>query len=228
MQLRRWSRLREIAVISPVSMERSTFVRTVLTRIAEKSLGKQVRVGPYQIPWEDGSDVVAEELVAALGLPEDRAALVDLDDLRSVAAGRVQATLMKWADRWRSLTGVSRLTSGELRGQIQRLVHHQRVHGAVARRRLSAMTVHAAKNREFDAVAVLWPYEATTDQDRARRLLYNAITRARVAAVVIVPNEKRLELPPFVERRMTTPRLRSALAQPPVPEQVVEQQVLWS
>lgn len=216
-QVRRWSRLREIAVISPVSMKRSTFVRTVLTRVAEKPLGKQVPVGPYQIPWEDGSDTAAEALIAALGLPEEPEALVDLDSL--VAAGRDQATLVKWAERRRSLTGDSRLTSGELRGHVHRLVHQQRAHSAVARRRLSAMTVHAAKNREFDAVAVLWPYEATTDQDRARRLLYNAITRARVAALVIVPNEKRLELPPFVEW---------GIARAPDPQQVGAQQIMWS
>ena len=39
------------------------------------------------------------------------------------------------------------------------------------------MTVHQAKNREFDSVIILWPYEVAGTADRQRRLLYNAVTR---------------------------------------------------
>ena len=58
------------------------------------------------------------------------------------------------------------------------------------------MTVHQAKNREFDSVIVLWPYEVSAT--RQRRLLYNAITRAKRQAVVIVQNPDRINQPPFV------------------------------
>ena len=60
------------------------------------------------------------------------------------------------------------------------------------------MTIHQAKNREFDSVIVLWPYKVAGSADRKRRLLYNAITRAKRQAVVIVQNPDRLKQPPFV------------------------------
>ena len=60
------------------------------------------------------------------------------------------------------------------------------------------MTVHQAKNREFHSVIVLWPYEVTGTKERQRRLLYNAITRAKYRALVVVQNPNRLDHPPFV------------------------------
>jgi superfamily I DNA/RNA helicase len=61
------------------------------------------------------------------------------------------------------------------------------------------MTIHQAKNREFPVVIVLWPFQVTGDALRARRCLYNAITRAKRRAIVIVqdPKNKRLKAPPF-------------------------------
>lgn len=59
------------------------------------------------------------------------------------------------------------------------------------------MTVHQAKNREFDSVIVLWPYEIAGSSERLRRLLYNAVTRAKRQALVIVQNPRRLSGPPF-------------------------------
>ena len=61
------------------------------------------------------------------------------------------------------------------------------------------MTIHQAKNREFDSVIVLWPYEVQGSPERQRRLLYNAITRAKRQTVVVVQNPNRLNSPPFTE-----------------------------
>lgn len=60
------------------------------------------------------------------------------------------------------------------------------------------MTIHQAKNREFDRVIVLWPHEVAGDDERKRRLAYNAITRARYEAIVIVQDEERVGCTPFV------------------------------
>ena len=63
------------------------------------------------------------------------------------------------------------------------------------------MTIHQAKNREFDNVLVLWPVQVPADLEAQRRLLYNALTRAKNLATVIVqdpvPAKSRLRLPPF-------------------------------
>jgi superfamily I DNA/RNA helicase len=61
------------------------------------------------------------------------------------------------------------------------------------------MTIHQAKNRDFDSVVVIWPLEIPAGSDRRRRLLYNAITRAREQAVVVVqdPFDEVIAKPPF-------------------------------
>lgn len=59
------------------------------------------------------------------------------------------------------------------------------------------MTIHQAKNREFDSVIVLWPYQVHGSSERQRRLLYNVVTRAKRQALVVVQNPDRLTSPPF-------------------------------
>jgi hypothetical protein len=60
------------------------------------------------------------------------------------------------------------------------------------------MSIHQAKNREFDRVVVLWPYEVSGSDERKRRLAYNTITRARHEVHVIVQNKARVGQSPFV------------------------------
>lgn len=62
---------------------------------------------------------------------------------------------------------------------------------------MAAMTVHQAKNREFDGVVVLWPYQLGGDAEHKRRLLYNAVTRARGWCTVVVQNDNLLASAPF-------------------------------
>jgi ATP-dependent exoDNAse (exonuclease V) alpha subunit len=60
-----------------------------------------------------------------------------------------------------------------------------------------AMTVHGAKNQEFDRVAVLWPHGIKNDALLRRKLLYNALTRAKEEAVVLVQGgDKRAKTDP--------------------------------
>jgi hypothetical protein len=47
-------------------------------------------------------------------------------------------------------------------------------------------TIHAAKNREFDHVFVLWNYLVIGTEEKKRRLLYNAITRAKISCTLLV------------------------------------------
>ncbi|MGH7283008.1 MAG: ATP-binding domain-containing protein [Polyangiaceae bacterium] len=56
------------------------------------------------------------------------------------------------------------------------------------------MTIQQAKNQEFDRVVVLWPFEIQGDAERLRRLLYNAVTRAKKYAAVIVQDPKKVRL----------------------------------
>lgn len=59
------------------------------------------------------------------------------------------------------------------------------------------MSVHGAKNREFEHVVVLWPLAVAGDDEHKRRLLYNAITRAKSDCLVLVQLKQQLDQPPF-------------------------------
>ena len=61
--------------------------------------------------------------------------------------------------------------------------------------KFEATTIHGAKNREFDDVYVLWDNNLCTKvgDERKRRLLYNAITRARISCTVVaIGSEKQV------------------------------------
>jgi superfamily I DNA/RNA helicase len=56
-----------------------------------------------------------------------------------------------------------------------------------------ALTVHGAKNREWDYVFIVWPFQVRGDALFKRKLLYNAVTRAREGAFLFVQGgEKRI------------------------------------
>jgi hypothetical protein len=67
----------------------------------------------------------------------------------------------------------------------ERAVHNARTFTVVTPRR-QVLTVHAAKNREFDHVFVLWSFTARKwSAEEQRRLLYNAVTRAKIDCTVL-------------------------------------------
>jgi DNA helicase IV len=57
--------------------------------------------------------------------------------------------------------------------------------------------VQQAKNREFEGVVVIWPYQVGGDIEHKRRLLYNAITQAKRWSNIIVQGQSILAAPPF-------------------------------
>ena len=63
---------------------------------------------------------------------------------------------------------------------------------------MERMTVHGAKNREFDIAIVLWPAATMGSDDQKRRLLYNAVTRAKQRCLILVQAKTSLQESPFV------------------------------
>jgi hypothetical protein len=78
------------------------------------------------------------------------------------------------------------------------------------------MTINQAKNREFDGVIILWPFEVWGDLDSQRRRLYNALTRAQKWAVVIVQDDpkksSRLSVAPFSKPTKLEPKARNGVS----------------
>lgn len=192
-----WKHGGSIAVITPVTSKRSKFVRQVVERINSKPLGKQGQIGPFKLFWEAGQDDQVERVCREAGLPDDDEVVIHADALTLAGDGRVRI-VREWLARQRRLFGRHEFRSGDVRDAVQRLVQQARAHVHPEGRRLSAMSIHQAKNREFDRVIVLWPYEVTGSDERRRRLAYNAVTRARSEVHVIVHNRQRVAQSPFV------------------------------
>ncbi len=192
-----WSGCNDIAVLTPVRAERSDFIRNLIERVGLKPIGNPP-VGPHRIPWEESQEDEQGRFLAQLALPNDLQAEVHASDVSLPEAEGPSKAINSWLVRQRNLAGRTVFTVAEIENQVRVIHQRSRAYRRTGSMGVRAMTIHQAKNREFDSVIVLWPYEVTGSSERLRRLLYNAITRAKRQAIVVVQNPERLNNPPFV------------------------------
>ena len=162
-----------------------------------KQYGKQ-KAGPVPINWETTADRIIEATIAALGIANGNDA-ISTTAILALPRSPVATQLSRWVEHQRRILGRTDFSATEVRAQVQRAVQHVRSFGSIPQGGHRAMTIHQAKNREFPVVMVLWPFRVVGDAVLARRWLYNAVTRAKRRAIVIVedPQKKRLNEPPF-------------------------------
>jgi hypothetical protein len=201
-RIKLWASSGSIAIISPTKPGTSPFVDSVLGWVAAKAARSKkpgVTAGPFRIPWESADDQVRTQIESALALPSDPDTRLEGARLGELGQRIGAADLCMWLERERTLAGRDTVTTGEVRAQIAHLVHRRRAFGRTREQSHLALTVHQAKNREFDSVIVLWPLKVQPDPEQQRRLLYNGVTRAKKHALVIVEDPKgdRLSMPPF-------------------------------
>lgn len=174
----------------------SNFPRKVLDAAeATKGYGAKKSLGPYTVPWESSPDVHRANLLDALAIGDaEQSASAIRDALPS--RNPLARFVAEWLDRERRLRGRTSFAPSEIRSQV---IRAESAHRAMPRQGsgVRALTIHQAKNREFDRVVVLWGYSVPKEAEMRRRWLYNAITRARFAATVIVLGEKRVNEAPF-------------------------------
>lgn len=192
-----WSGCADIAVLSPARCARSAFVRDLIARVEEKPISKPP-FGPHRISWEESQEEECDRFLSGLGLPEDAEAELCLDDLPAGGVGSASQGLRHWMDLQMRVAGRTAFKAGDIRREARRIHQRSRAHRRARDRGVRAMTIHQAKNREFHSVVVLWPYEVHGSAERKRRLLYNAITRAKHRVLVVVQDPTRLQQPPFV------------------------------
>ncbi len=200
-----WFGIAGTVVLTPTGPSSSQFVRAVVGRLQEKAIKpkalKGTAVGPFRIDWEARVSDDAEALIQSIGF-EPGQADVDARSIRVTLDVRGGRQLQEWIDHQRRVCGRDRIQKDELEEQAKRACQQLRSMSPVRDDRLVAMTSHQAKNREFERVIVLWPYEVSGAPEKLRRLLYNGITRAKQRATIIVQNPptarpSRLALPPF-------------------------------
>ncbi|MEO6787820.1 MAG: ATP-binding domain-containing protein, partial [Chthoniobacteraceae bacterium] len=148
---------------------------------------------------ETTADSLAATMIAALGIAEENGK-TSAAAILALPRSPVAAQMSRWIEHQRRVLGRTEFGAEEVRSQVNRAVQHVRSVGSLPQAGRRAMTIHQAKNREFPVVIVLWPFQVVGDPLLARRWLYNAITRAKRRAIVIVEDPKKIRLngPPFV------------------------------
>ena len=192
-----WIGCADIAVLTPVRPSRSAFVRNLIARVQAGPISGD-QVGPHRIPWEESQDEERDKFIEGLELPDDPDAEVCCDGLSIGDVSGSGQGLLHWIERQTRVAGRTTFTAEQIRCEARRIHQRSRAYRRVRGGGVRAMTIHQAKNREFHSVIVLWPYEVAGTNERQRRLLYNAITRAMCRVLVVVQNPSRLDQPPFV------------------------------
>lgn len=184
-----------LAVLTP---SRGGPAAAAVARVAAGPIGRQ-QSGPFAITWEnsDADDLAGIwDRVALAGQCRIDDAIAALHDVRD---DPILLRTRNWLQGKERATGITHIASAEIRAQVERLVTRRRQFGGRRDPTLSAMTIHQAKNREFDHVVVIWPHRVPNGDDQRRRLLYNAITRARRSCTVLVQAHPLLYGAPFAQ-----------------------------
>jgi hypothetical protein len=189
-----WRGCGNVGVITPSL--RGAFARDVVERVCQRACGKHGN-GPYTIRWERSDDDEVKSLLAGLNLGDGATLTETVAAIRGLPeSGAVRETI-NWVRRQARAAGVTSFARNDVAAVLASRVAMRRQRLGVDKTMFAAMTVQQAKNREFDGVVVLWPFQVGGDAEHKRRLLYNAITRARRWCTVIVQSEELLKSPPF-------------------------------
>ncbi len=187
-----WNGGNDIALLTPGKT--GGFATGVVQRLAAGPCGQH---GPFEFSWEQMDESTVVEYAANLNLPDDGNLLGTLAALDAVNTHPAISMCKESLMRAHRITGQVSFSGQEVHLELSasfgRFKRFARLEGL----RLKAMTIHQAKNREFEGVVVLWPYQVTGNSEQTRRLLYNAITRAKRWCTVVLQNANMAGRPPF-------------------------------
>lgn len=187
-------RTKDIAIISPAPS--ALWVRGTIDRVCEGPCGRQGN-GPYDVRWEANDADETERIVTGLRMDAETSAATTLAALHQLPHSGPARQTINWVRTQIDVAGRTSFKRAEVTNTIARYVTLRRQHGGLSTHRYAAMSVYQAKNREFDGVIVLWPYQVAGDTEQKRRLLYNAVTRAKLWCTVIMQSQDIRDAPPF-------------------------------
>ncbi|MGD0885516.1 MAG: ATP-dependent helicase [Thermodesulfovibrionales bacterium] len=95
------------------------------------------------------------------------------------------AEVVARTQRFSRLRGIHNIPHDVVARHVDTVVHERRAYCGHSPKRI-VTTVHGAKNREFDNVIILWTFKLPPDREQQRRLLYNAVTRAKQNCMLLV------------------------------------------
>jgi superfamily I DNA/RNA helicase len=158
-----------------------------LHKLLESFRQQLERKSSRRVNWSHGvsEEQHQNELFAELGLSSDAIPGTEWSAKHLALSGRALAVAEDVA-RFSKLRGISTIPH-VLVVQFAKLAAHNARAFARTSPRCQVLTVHGAKNREFDHVFVFWGYKNSGwSIEQQRRLLYNAVTRAKVDCTILV------------------------------------------
>ncbi|KJZ18977.1 ATP-binding domain-containing protein [Loktanella sp. S4079] len=183
----------DVGILTPDST--NTIIRNAINTVSEKQ-------GPwphnaFSVAWEGGDNRIADELTEAIEFPTS----ASYREICALLGEHLAIPTIKSVDRrvrrLHRVTGQSEFEKDQLVSFVSDAVRNNTRLGFNKSTKIKAMSIHGAKNREFDRVIALWPQSATGSDEHKRRLLYNAMTRAKNHCTIIVLGNGRLNLAPF-------------------------------
>lgn len=185
---------RTVAILSPVGPQRDNFVSQTLERLnspmerktTKKKRGYRLEARPFQI---EGEKRITTQQILEQCAGWDSLELITQDAMENwTFEEHIGFDIgVKRAKRIMKLRNTEALSKVEFAGLISSGLHFSNTF--IKRRGNSRifLTVHGAKNREFDDVFILWPrYTLPNEELYLKKLMYNAITRAKRKVIVIV------------------------------------------
>jgi hypothetical protein len=183
----------DVAVLTPDST--NTIIRNAISTVTNKQ--EPWPHNAFSVSWEGGDNSVADELIEAIGFPASASYDEVCKLLEEHSAQPMVRTVDRRVRRIHRVTGQNEFEKAQLVAFVSDAVRTNTRLGFKKSARIKSMSIHGAKNREFDRVIVLWPQSATGSDEYKRRLLYNAMTRAKSHCTIIVLGNGRLNSAPF-------------------------------
>lgn len=192
----------EVTVLTLANSEK--IVEDAIQRVKNEKqvLNKKrgLKFGPYTNLRRNKKDEDFADELTSLVCDSDGDILVDdlLSNSEKIEDTGIKDIFQKWLCR-RKKIGYSEFKVLEIKEVVLNLVRNRRVYRRTNHIKRQVLTIHQAKNREFDNVIILWSFGLASgvSDDYKRKLLYNAITRAKNSCTVIVLQENRINQPPF-------------------------------
>ncbi|MCR9171514.1 MAG: ATP-dependent helicase [bacterium] len=181
---------RTVAILSPVGTSKDAFVRATVEKLKSPFTKHNLYPKPFIIDSEKRR-TTKDILKLLIGFRKNgKVNLNQLDDWNKVEDVVVKLSISV-ARRRMSLRNVTMLSSQEFSEIVSSRLHFASNFLDKQRTTRIFLTIHGAKNREFDDVFILWP-SYTIDKRKdvyLRKLMYNAVTRAKRKVILIVQDK---------------------------------------
>ena len=184
------------AVLTP-TIDSSEYAKDIINILQTQILSKD-KLGPFHIKWEDVGSKQIEQIRELIQTEKEYSFSEIKNLLEPHKKWLVVELVLKAFKRILSIQGISNLSGVRTLEVLDRQVIAYKQHARPKTGSKIAMTIHQAKNREFDNVVIIWPFQIPVDKDYRRRMLYNAITRAKKTCLIIVQSDSLAKQAPFI------------------------------